>query len=288
MIIKEATDIAESSTGALKNVGDFLYSIKQLIKTPIGLDKVVLDGYAEIIKSVTSNDNYDENFKMYFVSTFKQKVKEHRNCAKIIDFAKPNITDIETDRSPDEDWFSFFFDKARLVSNEGIQNLWGKVLAGEINQPNCFSFSFMNTLSIINTKDAELFCNLARFCMYDENYELAHPFIFVAKNVHTYANSGITRDQLLSLQRLGLINCDFKDEFIFLDQRIFKYGNRLVEVIGDPKNENKISVGNVIFTSDGIALYHLIGEEFKEYNNLILEYTIEKLRSRGCKVTISS
>ena len=37
--------------------------------------------------------------------------------------------------SMDNDWIVNFFDKSRIVSDDEMQNLWSRVLAGEANAP---------------------------------------------------------------------------------------------------------------------------------------------------------
>ncbi len=100
-------------------------------------------------------------------------------------------------------------------------------------------------------------------------------------------NSKITPTDLRELERLGLIECDFNNEYIFNNKKMFKKGNHIITVYGDPNNKNKIKAGNAIFTKDGKVLYEIIDDSYKEYRADILDFTIAKFKRRNCEVTIN-
>ncbi|MEQ9490898.1 MAG: DUF2806 domain-containing protein [Alphaproteobacteria bacterium] len=59
------------------------------------------------------------------------------NIEKVTELA---IRELEDDADPskvDNDWIASFFEKARLVSDEDMQVLWSKLLAGEANSLGC-------------------------------------------------------------------------------------------------------------------------------------------------------
>ena len=63
----------------------------------------------------------------------------------------------------EDDWVTNFFDKSRIVSDEEMQSIWAKVLAGEANAPGSYSKRTVNLLGDLDTRDAELFQSLCRF-----------------------------------------------------------------------------------------------------------------------------
>ena len=205
------------------------------------------------------------------------------------EYVKQGDAENEIQESFDFDWFLKFFEEFGNISDENMQILCARILVGKINSPSIFSRSLIQTLSIIEPKELKLFNNISRFAMvdYDSSQEQYHPFIFISKGVVAYENSGITRDYLLDLQQLGLIKCDFNNEYIFFGTRKFRIGNKLVQITGDNENDDKILVGNVVFTKDGKALYSIIGKENKEYRSDILEYTVTRLKLRNCSVEIN-
>ena len=65
--------------------------------------------------------------------------------------------------SVEDDWLVNFFDKSRIVSDNEMQDLWSRVLAGEANTPGTYSKRTVNFLSDLDKVDAELFTKLCGF-----------------------------------------------------------------------------------------------------------------------------
>ncbi|MDE5830675.1 MAG: DUF2806 domain-containing protein [Clostridia bacterium] len=173
------------------------------------------------------------------------------------------------------------------ISNDKIKKIWASILAREIEQPNHISISLLHSLSMFGKTQAISFCNISRFALQDyQNYE-PHAFIYVTTNRVQYANSEISPSSLKEMERLGLIECNFENEYVFLNKKVFTIGNKIINVYGNPENDNKIKVGNVTFTNDGKILYSIIDDQYKRYSPEILDFIIIKLIKRGCKVTIN-
>ena len=156
---KDITDITEAvknTTEATKNIAEIVLKILQ----PRGIDAAIEEGHEKIIDEVTSSTKLSNNEKFSFLVTYKNQIKEYKNCKNIAEIAANNILPEKQIEEVDSDWFAFFFDKAKLVSNESMQSIWGSILAEEINSPNSISRSFIHTLSIIDKKQADSFCSL--------------------------------------------------------------------------------------------------------------------------------
>lgn len=67
------------------------------------------------------------------------------------------------DHDPDPDWTARFFDAAQDVSSEEMQEIWGKILAGEVKSPGQTSLRTLSILRDMTQKDARDFFNLMRF-----------------------------------------------------------------------------------------------------------------------------
>lgn len=68
-----------------------------------------------------------------------------------------------TDDPIDPDWLIRFFNSVEDISNEQMQYLWGKILAGEIKQPNSFSMRTLNILKNLTQSEAELFMRISPY-----------------------------------------------------------------------------------------------------------------------------
>lgn len=263
---------------------NFIEVLEKLFQ-PKGLDLVLLEGHKRIIESYIAREDIDEAEKMLFLSSYKQKVKEYKNCAKAVKIATELIEENARPKEVEEDWFAFYFDKVKLISNEEVLGMWGRILAGEVNQPGTFSRALIHTLSVMSNSQANAFCSIAKFCMYEyKNGAIVHPLIFMSRDATAYENTYMNESKLLELQNLGLVQCDFKSEFVFLRKKTLRYGNHLIEVYGDPNNKDKIKAGNVRFTNDGLALFDIVSDAYKEYRHEILDFTITKFQKNNCIV----
>ena len=279
------TEEISKLSGAAKN----FYNIIDSILQPRGLNAAIIDAHKKIIDSYVERTDIDAFTKAAFVSSYKRIIKEYASCAKTIKMAGSFVSDDAQPEKVEEDWFTFFFDKVKNVTDEAVLNMWSRILAGEVNKPGSFSRSLLHTLSIMSSAQAELFCNISRFCMYEyKNGDVVHPLIFIASNVEAYKSSQITAEGLFELENLGLIQCDFKDEFVFNKKKILRYGNKVLEIHGDPDNQGQIKAGNVKFTNNGLVLFSIVGESYKRYRADILNFTITKFQRRNCKIIMNN
>lgn len=279
------------------SVPDIIKSAQSLFETilePRGLNAAILEGHKQVIEKIINDESIDSLTKIAFLSNYKKIVKEYKNCHSVAEKALSNIKSDSEPNNVDEDWYSFFFDKVRLVSDEVLQNIWSQILSGEINNPGSYSRSLLHTLSIMSTSQALLFSKLAQFCL--KEYQkapdgtpstLVHPLLFISTNRDAYKRYGFSVTKLLELERIGLINCDFRDEFVFMKKKVFQTGNFIVEVYGDPNNNHVIKAGNITLTADGQSLYNIIGNEYKQYSSEHLEHIITKLQNRNCEILIN-
>lgn len=63
----------------------------------------------------------------------------------------------------DIDWLMRFYDSVGCTSNDVLQDLWAKILAGEINHPNSCSLRTLDILKNVTEKEARVFEKLCKF-----------------------------------------------------------------------------------------------------------------------------
>jgi hypothetical protein len=66
-----------------------------------------------------------------------------------------------SDKPVDVDWVAQFFNHCQDVSNEQMQWVWGRLLAGEVANPGSFSRRAISIVRVMSMEDADLF---TRFC----------------------------------------------------------------------------------------------------------------------------
>lgn len=250
---------------------------------PSGLDIILTEAHKKIIFDILEHTENKED-AVDFICGYKKMVKERKRSKTIADKAALFLNQNAKPNEVDEDWLNVFFDKAKLISSENMQTLWGKILAEEVNAPGTISLSLLNTISMMGRNQALSFCNLVRFCFREFHSDIYHPLIFIQSDPLAYQNSNITFPILKDLERLGLIDCNFTNEFCFKKKKVLAAGNHVIEIFGNPHNRDKILAGNVILTDNGKLLLTLVGDEYKKYRPDVFDFTISKLKKHNCKI----
>jgi uncharacterized protein DUF2806 len=166
------------------------------------------------------------------------------------------LCDLSEDAKPEQienDWITNFFDKCRLISDDEMQALWARVLAGEANSPGNYSKRTINLLSDLDKSDAILFSKL---CSFSIQIDDVYPLIYdVADEIYT--KQGLTFAAMSHLDSLGLTH--FNNLTGYGLKGIGKKGhvyyfNQPIEIEFQKEEGNEMSLGKVIFTKAGKEL----------------------------------
>jgi len=92
-----------------------------------------------------------------------KKLKNLDNCAAaaISNTSDDDISDTALD--PNLDWLEEWVTHAERANSTDMQEMWGRILSGEVKQPGSFSIKSLTVLSKLSHEEAELFeklCNL--------------------------------------------------------------------------------------------------------------------------------
>ena len=131
----------------------------------------------------------------------QETVKQH-NIESVVDNAYEILEKEEhcSDEPVEQGWVNRFFDSVADVSDEDLQKLWGKILAGEIKQPRSYSLRTLETLKNITPYEASIFQKIAKYVLIDNrNYN-------IAGNVDDLSNYEIKYRDIMLLGECGLIN----------------------------------------------------------------------------------
>ncbi len=154
-LTKPATTLIERISGAFW-LGYEPFHALRMAKSEIDIAKLKVEAALEI----------SEIERRGLERITNQAGVEQKNIENVTRIA---IEHLEENAAPDEiddDWLSFFFDKARIVSDEQMQILWGKILAGEGNSQGSFSRRTIDCVSSLSKPEAELITKFASFCFF--------------------------------------------------------------------------------------------------------------------------
>ena len=72
------------------------------------------------------------------ISKARKTLKEYCNQKDILEIAEKFLTGKEEIKNLDDDWLSFFMDKAKNINNDDIKLMFGKILAGRHQEKRTF------------------------------------------------------------------------------------------------------------------------------------------------------
>lgn len=105
-----------------------------------------------------NNDSQYRNFQRY-INTRKIAIKA---------LNEPFYGDYQSkvsEKDIDPDWFAYWRSCAEDVTREEMQNLWARILAGEVHTPGSYSKHTLELLSRISMEDARLIERIKPFCL---------------------------------------------------------------------------------------------------------------------------
>lgn len=201
--------------------------------------------------------------------------------------ALPMLDDDANPKDVEDDWIAHFFDKCRLVSDQEMQLLWAKVLAGEVNTPGGFSIRTLNVISTMNRVDASIFQRLSNFVFNIGGKDV--PMIFYNKG-EIYTENGLTFPVLSYLDELGLIKFDHVAGYSLIvsdghyDPCQLKYFTRSAKIVFEGATVKKFRVGAVLFTSVGEELIEVCQPEPVDG---FFEYIVQQMNTNAKEATHS-
>lgn len=197
---------------------------------------------------------------------FAEAICQETNIEKVLEVTAKELPSAETvsDEPVDDDWITRFFNIVKDISNEEMQLVWGKILAGEIQQPERFSLRTLDVLRNVSKTEAMCFqklCNCA--IQFGED-------IIIPNNLSLLKSKGISYTDLVDLSEAGLLNLkelttagtEFPDNVTMHMQLCNK--THLIHITGKTEGVTRIEYGLYKFTRAGSELYSVLETEVDE------------------------
>ena len=187
----------------------------------------------------------------------QETIKQH-NIESVVDNAYEILEKEEvcSEEPVEQGWINRFFDSVADISDEDLQKLWGKVLAGEIKQPKSYSLRTLETLKNLSKHEATLFQKIAPFVLREGNNH------FIVSNNDILKKHDLNYHEIMQLDECGLINSGISVSLqISLsnteESQIFNKCKMIV-LEGLSSSVTKVSVGDYGLTRAGIEILSLI------------------------------
>lgn len=132
-----------------------------------------------------------------------QETKRQNNIENISQIAAEQLTNEEnvSEEPVDADWSARFFNIAQDISDDEMQKLWGRILAGEVKQPKSYSLRTLEFLKKLSKDEAEIFTKFA-----DLKVVSGKQHVIFNDDGGTFLRKefGIEYSEILLLKELGL------------------------------------------------------------------------------------
>jgi uncharacterized repeat protein (TIGR03899 family) len=160
----------------------------------------------------------------------------------------------------DDDWATRFFNIVEDISDDEMQKLWGRILAGEIKHPKSYALRTLELLKNLSKYEAEIFTKIANIKLIVAN---KHIIYNNDRGVFLENEFGITFSDILLLKELGLIVSQDNLEFSLSETNktksisLIEYGKKGI-ALHRAEDTPKQSIQVLVFTRTGIELSKLI------------------------------
>ncbi len=142
-------------------------------------------GFQELLRQNNLDSVFDNAYSMLEGETAEESDSEEN-------ITEENITN---------DWMLRFINCAQDVTDEGMQLLWSKVLAGEIKHPKSYSLRTLETLRNLSKEEATTFQKLCHIAI-----QITDETIFIPRYKEFIKENGVSYTELFLMADCGLIN----------------------------------------------------------------------------------
>ena len=213
----------------------------------------------------------------YLLRTEYQGAKKQLNVENVTSAAveellnDPEVETLNPEGSPDPDWVSKFFSAVEDVSDEEMQRLWAKVLAGEVKQPQSFSFRTLEFLKTLSKSEAELFTKVAKFSAVSTEKNFIGDF---KNDKHLVGQFGVKLLEIVQLSEIGFIFPERLSIIFRGPNSLFEYQGKLVAL----EHDSELRIPALIFTQVGTELLKLLPRN--NFNPDYLKLLVQPVESK--------
>lgn len=277
--IVDLGSIGEPAAKVTNNFIDKVSSALGWIVTPKDIKPALIEANKSIIEEIAHREDINPFERAAIISNYKKFVKEYKNQIDVMKVAIEHLNPDAEAEKVNDDWVTFFFDKVKNVNDDYMKRIWGKILAGEFNEPNTYTKQLLHTMSIMDSRIAKRFQKIRSSCFYSPPILLAFMYRTNSediKNIKKYDKMKIFIYDLRELDSLGLIQYRFSDfHTLVIKNKVFYYGNKRIIFKTDKRT---IALGNVALTSVGKQLCRIVP---MEYDNNILKICLDTWEKLG-------
>lgn len=235
----------------------------------------------------------------YLLDTGKMSYFEYYKCRNFLNVAKladKYWSDYEKSQTEhknasfDFDWFIRFFDSVGNISNPEMQELWAKILTGEVYNQGTFSLRTLDTLRNMNQEEAILFQKAAHLILSEKN---GLKFIMcMSDDLGQDINEqyGLGKQEFVILEECGLLSSIHSDNRIYLNEPLSGVWNNQIIILYKYKRQdgaiNSYKYSSYTLTQTARQLLNIV--DTTPDNNYILKIAKELMKKYSGNLIISA
>lgn len=169
---------------------------------------------------------------------YQQAKKEH-NIESVIGKTVLELGDkiSESTDEVDEDWYTRFFETVEDISDEQVQSLWARILAGEVLKPRTYSYRLLSVLRNISKNELDIILKIAPLVCGD----------VILNEKISLSNKGITSQDISILEDMGILkDGGFQARATKLNSGDVKLFSRTVKYAFVFQNRGKSFINHII------------------------------------------
>lgn len=209
-----------------------------------------------------------------------QEMLKQENIETVVDkaFIELDGKELESEETISPEWMNRFINMVGEISTEEMQNIWAKVLAGEVVKPSSYSMKTLECLRNLSVKDAELFGKIA-------NYVISDRLVYGDNELNQ--RYSIFYNDILALDDCGLIN---SSGMIVLKHQIHDEKELILDfdkyiLLASSKEKREITLPQFPLTRAGRELLPIARE--KGLDDQYIADVIESAKKRNSEVQFS-
>lgn len=271
------TAVAKATASVVNKFQDKVSAAAGVLYKPTGIRRIA-KAEADAAMTALLGEQATERQRRAFQRMIAEEDRKQANIEAVAEKAAEQLADNGKPEQLSEDWLINFFDKASMVSDEQMQALWSRVLAGEANRPGTFTKVALQTLSVLEKIDAEMFVRVCRFTT-----SIGGPIVFNV-NDSIYKDNGVDFSCLSHLDDMGLIS--FNNTTGFIRQQVpgefqICYGETWL-LVQMPEGNTNLPIGKILLTKVGRQLLPLSNAEVIDG---FIPYAISQWAKKNITVT---
>lgn len=238
---------------------------------------------AEKASTEFTNDNTLMNraVNYYGSKLLKEQINRESVVEKTAEELKLNPPKEDTDKNIDEDWLEMFARISESKSNEDVQLILSKILAGEIRKPGSFGPKSLQILTLLDHETALIFrkfCSISYECSQlgdSLTQVICEPFGSPGEN--GLQKFGLSYSELTQLQDAGLIQnslTSWHSMHPLIFQLPFKIGTSNYQLSSTPETITEARKTKIInFTKVGLELRKVLEMKIDiDFNNQLISW----------------